>query len=304
HDAQREQREAGERSTGEQLHEAEGGPRLRRLVADLLDRLHVDAGRRDEGPEPVEDHDEQREQDLVAQVRDLEDVLQAGEHRRLLQGASSWEGTQRLVCWLPFAGGRRSPHGAGMTSTVPPAAVMAASAEREKPWAFTVSARSTLPRPSTLTSAPLWVRPAAWSSSGSMVSRPVASRVSRFTAWYSTRKGLVNPFSLGTRMWRGSCPPSKPAGMDPRAFWPLVPRPAVLPPLPPMPRPTRLRRRLAPSLGWRSWILYMELLASVADGLFDNRKSTRLNSSHVKISYAVFCLKKKNKQNQTQNSTD
>src|SRR5690606_40829734 len=25
-----------------------------------------------------------------------------------------------------------------------------------------------------------------------------------------------------------------------------------------------------------------------------NRKSTRLNSSHVKISYAVFCLKKKN----------
>src|SRR5690606_41550388 len=27
-----------------------------------------------------------------------------------------------------------------------------------------------------------------------------------------------------------------------------------------------------------------------------DRKSTRLNSSHVKISYAVFCLKKKNKQ--------
>src|SRR5690606_40817452 len=26
----------------------------------------------------------------------------------------------------------------------------------------------------------------------------------------------------------------------------------------------------------------------------ENRKSTRLNSSHVKISYAVFCLKKKN----------
>src|SRR5690606_42105559 len=28
-----------------------------------------------------------------------------------------------------------------------------------------------------------------------------------------------------------------------------------------------------------------------------DRKSTRLNSSHVKISYAVFCLKKKNKKN-------
>src|SRR5699024_12122593 len=30
-----------------------------------------------------------------------------------------------------------------------------------------------------------------------------------------------------------------------------------------------------------------------------DRKSTRLNSSHVSISYAVFCLKKKKKQNIT-----
>src|SRR5690606_41532555 len=31
-----------------------------------------------------------------------------------------------------------------------------------------------------------------------------------------------------------------------------------------------------------------------SEGLFfQDRKSTRLNSSHVKISYAVFCLKKK-----------
>src|SRR5690606_41429774 len=30
-----------------------------------------------------------------------------------------------------------------------------------------------------------------------------------------------------------------------------------------------------------------------ADVLQGDRKSTRLNSSHVKISYAVFCLKKK-----------
>src|SRR5690606_42011163 len=33
---------------------------------------------------------------------------------------------------------------------------------------------------------------------------------------------------------------------------------------------------------------YTELLEDLLD-----RKSTRLNSSHVKISYAVFCLKKK-----------
>src|SRR5699024_12353920 len=30
-----------------------------------------------------------------------------------------------------------------------------------------------------------------------------------------------------------------------------------------------------------------------------DRKSTRLNSSHVSISYAVFCLKKKNRRNST-----
>src|SRR5204862_4725145 len=29
------------------------------------------------------------------------------------------------------------------------------------------------------------------------------------------------------------------------------------------------------------------------EGLVEDRKSTRLNSSHVEISYAVFCLKKK-----------
>src|SRR5690606_42150435 len=33
-----------------------------------------------------------------------------------------------------------------------------------------------------------------------------------------------------------------------------------------------------------------------AYGSLLDRKSTRLNSSHVKISYAVFCLKKKNNQ--------
>src|SRR5256885_6326991 len=31
-----------------------------------------------------------------------------------------------------------------------------------------------------------------------------------------------------------------------------------------------------------------------ADGIRQDRKSTRLNSSHLVISYAVFCLKKKN----------
>src|SRR2546426_7603456 len=34
-----------------------------------------------------------------------------------------------------------------------------------------------------------------------------------------------------------------------------------------------------------------------------DRKSTRLNSSHLVISYAVFCLKKKKKKNNTHTST-
>src|SRR5438874_5820438 len=36
--------------------------------------------------------------------------------------------------------------------------------------------------------------------------------------------------------------------------------------------------------------------------LRSDRKSTRLNSSHVEISYAVFCLKKKNKKSETQHN--
>src|SRR5436309_9831387 len=41
---------------------------------------------------------------------------------------------------------------------------------------------------------------------------------------------------------------------------------------------------------------YKELALRFAEiGKAQDRKSTRLNSSHVKISYAVFCLKKKKK---------
>src|SRR5690554_7673719 len=43
-------------------------------------------------------------------------------------------------------------------------------------------------------------------------------------------------------------------------------------------------------LGWKEY--EMEVVRDRADNCI-NRKSTRLNSSHVRISYAVFCLKKK-----------
>ena len=42
-------------------------------------------------------------------------------------------------------------------------------------------------------------------------------------------------------------------------------------------------------------VLAVMLSAATLTSATQNRKSTRLNSSHGSISYAVFCLKKKNK---------
>src|SRR5262245_63185338 len=44
-------------------------------------------------------------------------------------------------------------------------------------------------------------------------------------------------------------------------------------------------------------MLHKLLLGFLAGGHVLDRKSTRLNSSHLGISYAVFCLKKKKKKN-------
>src|SRR2546430_11666312 len=47
----------------------------------------------------------------------------------------------------------------------------------------------------------------------------------------------------------------------------------------------------APGVGWT---MYAPLTVQMGMGMdFTDRKSTRLNSSHSQISYAVFCLKKK-----------
>src|SRR3712207_8222366 len=58
---------------------------------------------------------------------------------------------------------------------------------------------------------------------------------------------------------------------------------------------------------WAAWCLHRHLRALASPGLQaprptthtavhkKDRKSTRLNSSHANISYAVFCLKKKKK---------
>src|SRR5690625_6105513 len=41
-------------------------------------------------------------------------------------------------------------------------------------------------------------------------------------------------------------------------------------------------------------LLLLDVVGAHAARLVGDRKSTRLNSSHVAISYAVFCMKKKN----------
>src|SRR3712207_7851976 len=51
-----------------------------------------------------------------------------------------------------------------------------------------------------------------------------------------------------------------------------------------------------PTAAWAGWVIEQIEYANLgAEGTRD-RKSTRLNSSHANISYAVFCLKKKKSQ--------
>src|SRR3712207_7395835 len=54
---------------------------------------------------------------------------------------------------------------------------------------------------------------------------------------------------------------------------------------------TLQKKRVIFRAGWDTQGLPVELQAEKELGL--DRKSTRLNSSHANISYAVFCLKKK-----------
>src|SRR5690625_6796356 len=48
--------------------------------------------------------------------------------------------------------------------------------------------------------------------------------------------------------------------------------------------------------GGENYGILLGAISSVMSGAVLDRKSTRLNSSHVAISYAVFCLKKKTSQ--------
>src|SRR5205807_8828485 len=66
--------------------------------------------------------------------------------------------------------------------------------------------------------------------------------------------------------------------------------------LPIFPRRPGSARRVQGARGQRDGSLLRYPQAGTSDGPTDqDRKSTRLNSSHLVISYAVFCLKKKKK---------
>src|SRR5437870_7388950 len=64
---------------------------------------------------------------------------------------------------------------------------------------------------------------------------------------------------------------------------------------------TTLFRSISPRL--RNEPVLLRFLLDSLDDTRRDRKSTRLNSSHVAISYAVFCLKKKKKPHYTSAST-
>src|SRR3989449_6574655 len=106
-----------------------------------------------------------------------------------------------------------------------------------------------------------------------MIRRPPRSTLFPYTTLFRSRTVIVDGFSKGYSMtgWRQAA----------RAF--------------------SRRKRWCGSACWRGWpaIGPRRGLPPGAD-----RKSTRLNSSHGYISYAVFCLKKKKKsQNKTGDKT-
>src|SRR5699024_11761993 len=82
----------------------------------------------------------------------------------------------------------------------------------------------------------------------------------------------------------------------------LPPSPPRLPPSPPPPptAPSTLSLHdalpssaISPSVGFEAGAMSSRCVPAGTHRLLIDRKSTRLNSSHVSTSYAAFCLKKK-----------
>src|SRR5256885_13220098 len=70
------------------------------------------------------------------------------------------------------------------------------------------------------------------------------------------------------------------------------------------PYTTLFRSRLMSCGSARPWPSRRQRLSKMRGSSIADRKSTRLNSSHLVISYAVFCLKKKKKKSTIETDID
>ena len=207
-------------------------------------------GTRDGDTEPVQDDHHQREEDLVPQIGDLEDVLQVRQHSVLPWAA--WRvvvesavgelvALDRRTALLERQRQQRDATACGRDGSL---SSLRNSVGRD------VDLRGDLAAGEDLDEGALGDEPVLVEQAGvDLVAGSTASSVSRLTRLVLDAERVVEALRLGTRCLSGIWPPSKPRATLSRALWPLVPRPAVLPPLPPMPRPTRAADLVDPGEG-------------------------------------------------------
>src|SRR5258708_12288 len=172
-----------------------------------------------------------------------------------------------------------------MAAMDPPAFSIAALAPLEAAMPDTVKALSTLPARMILARfASAATSPAFFSPSRSIAPAPAFARSPERTSAAFVIVVARKP-RLGRRRCSGICPPSKPTLWKPpaRAFWPLWPRPAVLPRPEPPPRPTRRRFFFEPAAGlivFSSIVLFLDLhqVAHPVDHSADGRGVRHLHA--------------------------
>src|SRR3954462_15885270 len=146
----------------------------------------------------------------------------------------------------------------------PPAPSIMARAPLLTRISFSETLRSSLPERITFApSARRGTMPASFSTWRLISEAPKSSSSLVRTSAMSSRVSELKP-RLGRRRCSGICPPSKPTLWKPpeRAFWPLWPRPAVLPQPEPPPRPSRCRSLFAPGAGFNEFSLMSVLDAN------------------------------------------
>ena len=190
----------------------------------LLDRREVDERDREVGADPVHRHDQEREEDLVPEVGYPEHVPEPGEHAGGPPEPAE-PTAYRLVRALPRAAGRRSPHGAGSTSTRAARGLDRPAGGVGEGVRLHGERHRDLAASEDLDEAALGDQaPGPQRRRGRRSSLPrTPSSVSRFTTAYSTRNGFLKPFAFGVRRAMGVWPPSKPGLTVPRAPWPFSP---------------------------------------------------------------------------------